>query len=460
MNHDSAATAWITEGLTDLGHFPLVIAGGGAAGTAAAITAGRLGVRSLLIEPLSFLGGTGVASQVTPWMSNAIDMGPLNEGLSAELQRELEAAGQAHGYSINPEALKGRLERKCVEAGVTLLYHASVVAVQRNGTRLVSLALATRAGLRRVSADVFIDASGDAHVAALAGVPCRSGRESDGVHQPMSLRFVLGGIDLAALESFCSEQGGPNTVHRGSGKLTNGPGAMFLKEYAAADNWPERWQKTFSIQFFEIPGRPGELWFNCPRITGHDPLDPFSLSAAYVEGRRMIDAYLELFRRHVRGAEQAYLVMVAPLMGIREGRRIVGRYTLTGDDFLARRKFADGICLNRYPIDIHNPHGQGLAEWTEMPAGLWHEIPFRCLVPAGVDNMLVAGRCISSDFSAQASYRIIPNCRTFGEAAGVAVYLAAQAACDVSAVDGVAVRREMVRRGLLPACADSPAAHP
>lgn len=141
--------------------------------------------------------------------------------------------------------------------------------------------------------------------------------------------------------------------------------------------------------------------------------------------------------------------MTAPLMGIREGRRIVGEYTLTGEDFLQRRKYEDGICLNRYPIDIHNPHGQGVT-WVEMEADDWHEIPFRCLVPRGLSCMLVAGRCISSDFTAQASYRIIPNCRTMGEAAGVAAWLAQQRNCDVSQVDGIEVRQEMLTRGLLP----------
>ena len=141
--------------------------------------------------------------------------------------------------------------------------------------------------------------------------------------------------------------------------------------------------------------------------------------------------------------------MVAPLMGIREGRRIEGHYTLTRDDFLERRKFEDGICLNRYPIDIHNPHGQGV-EWVEMAEGDWHEIPFRCLIPNALRSLLVAGRCISSDFDAQASYRIIPNCRTMGEASAVAARIAADSGIDVSEVDGREVRALMIAKRMLP----------
>jgi hypothetical protein len=192
------------------------------------------------------------------------------------------------------------------------------------------------------------------------------------------------------------------------------------------------------------------LWFNCPRLAGFDPLDPLSLSRAYVEGRRVIHAYARLFRDYVPGCRSCFLASVAPLMGIREGRRIQGRYVLTADDFFKRRKFDDGVCANRYPIDIHNPKGQGLLALTRLPAGEWHEIPFRCLIPLRARALLVAGRCISSDFASHASYRIIPNCRTLGEATAVAAKLAIEQDIDVTEVDGVAVRRQMLSTGLLP----------
>jgi hypothetical protein len=284
----------------------------------------------------------------------------------------------------------------------------------------------------------------------MAGAPCREGREADGVHQPMSLRFVLGGIDIPRFKDFLRKLG-PYALGSEHGEgFANGPCKDAFLAFARKDAWPADWINTFTIQFFGIPGRPGELWFNCPRIAGFDPLDPLSLSRAYVEGRRKIEAYLRLFRNHVAGAEKVFLAQVAPLMGVRESRRVVGPYVLTGDDFLQRRKFDDGICLNRYPIDVHNPHGQGLAEWVEMPEGDWHEIPYRCLIPLKLRSTLVAGRCVSSDFSAQASYRIIPNCRTMGEAAAVACAMAKADEKDVSEIDGRAVRKRMFEMNLLP----------
>ncbi len=444
------------DSLPSLGHYDLIVAGGGAAGTGAAITAGRLGLSVLLIEQLSFLGGTGVASQVTPWMGNHIGMAPLNEGLTAELQRDLEALGAADEYTLNPEPLKGLLDQKCHDAGVTLLFEATVADTMSSEDaagglppRLSAVIIATRGGLRRATAAAFIDATGDAHLAHGCGVPCLEGREGDGIHQPMSLRFVLGGLDLPRVRRYFEEGSAEPAIFMYHGLMCGRPGAAFIKKFAEQDGWPPAWLQTFTLSFGQIPGRGGELWFNCPRITGFDPLDPLSLSAAYVEGRRMIAAYAELFRRHVAGAEDVFVTRVAELMGIREGRRIVGLKTLTGDDFLARRKFEDGICFNRYPIDIHNAHDGGIT-WIEMAANDWHEIPFGCLVPRGVRGLLVAGRCISSDFSAQASYRIIPNCRTMGEASGAAAWLAKERGCDISEVDGREVRGVMLERGLLP----------
>ena len=441
----------------ELGPFDLIVVGGGAAGSAAAIAAGRLGLSVLLIDPLSFLGGTGVGSQVTPWMSNSIDMGDLNHGLSGELQRDMEPTGDAQGYYVNPERLKMLLERKAQDAGVRLLYESNVIAVEMEpastptgpAQRIVGVLISTRRGLYVARAKSFVDATGDAEVAHLAGVPTLEGRESDKRHQPMSLRFLIGGMNMPAFLDWCGKSLAPKSFYDWKGLFVHVHINEEFRQLAIKENWPQKWLETFSIQFFQIPGRPGELWFNCPRITGFDPLDPVAMSDAYVEGRRMIEAYVKLFQNRVGGAEKSYLVAVAPLMGIREGRRIVGKYVLCADDFHQRRKFADGVCFNRYPIDIHNPTGMGVT-WIEMPENDWHEIPFRCLVPENRLGLLVAGRCISSDFSAQASYRIIPNCRTLGEAAGVAGAIAKASGIDVGLVDGVEVRREMLRLGMLP----------
>lgn len=189
-------------------------------------------------------------------------------------------------------------------------------------------------------------------------------------------------------------------------------------------------------------GRPGDLAFNCPRLAGFDTLDPWQVSRAYSIGRQKIFRIVEFLRRYVHGFENAYVANIAPLIGIRESVRIIGEYILTEEDYLQGRSFPDAICKNRYPIDIHHPSGVGTT-LKYLPEGVYHEIPYRCLLPQGVSNLLVTGRCISATFAAQAAVRIIPNCRTLGEAAGIAAALAVSENKSVKEIPGEQVRRLM-----------------
>jgi hypothetical protein len=164
--------------------------------------------------------------------------------------------------------------------------------------------------------------------------------------------------------------------------------------------------------------------FNCPRITHVNGARAEDLTRCQILGRQRIRRIIGFCRRYMEGFADSYLAWTAPMVGVRETRRIVGEYVLTADDVLEARKFDDAVARNAYPIDIHNPSGEGTV-LRHLPPGEYHEIPYRCLVPARVDNLLVAGRCISATFEAQGSIRIQANCRAFGEAAGVAAALCA-----------------------------------
>ncbi|MEN6401660.1 MAG: FAD-dependent oxidoreductase, partial [Armatimonadia bacterium] len=182
------------------------------------------------------------------------------------------------------------------------------------------------------------------------------------------------------------------------------------------------------VQFFSVPGRPGEVAFNCPRITFVNGARAEDLTKVQVQGRRTIPKIIEFCRRYLAGFDNAYLLTTAPLPGIRESRRIVGEYVLTADDCLQPTRFDDRIAKSSYPIDVHNPSGVGVT-LKALPRGEYHDIPFRCLVPLEVDDLLVAGRCISTTFEAQAAIRIEPPCRAMGEAAGTAAALCAKRGC-------------------------------
>lgn len=435
--------------MKNIGSFDVIVAGGGTAGAAAAITAGQLGLTVLVIEAQSYLGGTSTGGLVTPMMGNHLPSGiPLNTGITSELLEELKSRGQADGYIFNPIAMRHLLEHKAVDAGVEILYESILTQVVLKRSKVDGVHIATRRGVFCANCTTLIDATGDAQASALAGVELQQGREGSSEHQPMSLRFVMGGLDLKSFRKSMLEKGGQQALHFDKQRIISGKCA-FLKEYAEHADWPDKWLTNFGIQFFQVPSRPNELWFNCPRLSGYDPLAPQDISKAYIEGRQYIDAYIDIFRKNIKGAENAFLLMEAPQIGIREGRRIVGKYVLTADDFLNARKFEDGICFNRYPIDIHRQNATGV-ELVEMKQNTWHEIPFRCLIPEEVQSLVVAGRCISSDFAAQASYRIIPNCHTLGQAAAVAALLAKQNHCDVSKVQGAHVRDFMITNSMLP----------
>jgi hypothetical protein len=202
------------------------------------------------------------------------------------------------------------------------------------------------------------------------------------------------------------------------------------------------------FQVFSMAGRPGELAFNCPRIaTDTDGTDPFHLTRAQIAGREITRRYVAFCRKYLPGCERAYLVFTAPMVGVRESRRIRGEYYLTTDDVLGARKFADAILRNNYPLDIHRHPKDEKPSLTKLPEGEYHEVPYRCLVPLGIEHLLVAGRCLSASFEAQSSVRIQPNCRAMGQAAGLASALSLQAGIAPRALDGVELRAALRARG-------------
>lgn len=441
----------------------VIVAGGGTAGAVAGIAAARTGARVLVVEAQGSLGGTGTNAWVTPLMRNVSGGQNLNRGLTEEIKARMRERGDGaidpggNDNWFNPEGLKFVLDGLLHEAGGEVLFHTQVVSPLLEAAQITSLVVHNKGGLQALNASVFIDATGDADVAAGAGVPCHGGDE-DGLHQAMSLRFTLAGVDTARLCAFLNANGQPQTS------------AEFLHFWMV-------WDRKSSLeplfrraveqsvllerdgdyfQAFSVPGRPGELSFNCPRIRPdlHNGADPWQLSEAQVDGRQAITRLTAFCRTFLPGSEEAFVGVVAPMVGVRETRRIQGDYTLSVTDILDCARFEDSICRNHYPVDIHSVKGgakllherEGQAPYFAPDA--WHEIPYRCIVPQGVQNLLVPGRAASSTFEAQSSIRVQQNCHSMGEAAGIA---AAWAANDhdgrVRDVNVSALQGEIRRRG-------------
>ena len=409
--------------------YELVVVGGGFAGVAAAIAAARAGVDVLLVDKGNCLGGAAVNCLVSPFMpySTVIDGKHvvLSAGIFSEIIRRMDERHAMVGerYFLEEE-LKFVLSDMVLEAGVKLLFHAYIFKAEKRDGRITSISVATKSGETRIEADYFIDATGDAQLAYLADCPTTLGREPDHLCQPMTLCFRVGNVDR---DRFYASQPRWSKIHAQmleSGQLIN----------------PRE-----NILVFHTP-IPNVLHFNTTRVVKKDPTCPEDVTEAEVLARQQVQEVYELLKEHADGLENSYLMMTAAEIGVRESRMIVGDYVLTETDCKDCTRFEDAIAASNYEIDIHNPEGTGTSHYFFKP-GEYYTIPYRCLIPKEATNLLVAGRCISSDHGAQASYRIMPNVCTLGEAAGSAMGLAVKEGKQVRDIDVGALQAELKKNG-------------
>ena len=409
--------------------YELVVVGGGFAGVAAAIAAARAGVDVLLVDKGNCLGGAAVNCLVSPFMpySTVIDGKHvvLSAGIFSEIIRRMDERHAMVGERFFlEEELKFVLNDMVLEAGVKLLFHAYIFKAEKRDGRITSISVATKSGETRIEADYFVDATGDAQLAYLADCPTTLGREPDHLCQPMTLCFRVGNVDR---DRFYASQPRWSKIHAQmleSGQLIN----------------PRE-----NILVFHTP-IPNVLHFNTTRVVKKDPTCPEDVTEAEVLARQQVQEVYDLLKEHADGLENSYLMMTAAEIGVRESRMIVGDYVLTETDCKDCTRFEDAIAASNYEIDIHNPEGTGTSHYFFKP-GEYYTIPYRCLIPKEATNLLVAGRCISSDHGAQASYRIMPNVCTLGEAAGSAMGLAVKEGKQVRDIDVGELQAELKKNG-------------
>ena len=439
----------------------VLVVGGGNAGCTAALAAARSGARTKLAERYGFLGGTATAAMVGPWMTFHSGGDRIVGGIAQEMVERLMALGGSPGHlpdasdyvatitPFDPEIHKALLFEMMREAGVEVLLHAYFLEALTDARGAVRGArFATVGGLRDVRARTTIDASADAFVAVSAGVPVQQGDERGRV-QPASLMFRLSHVDLEQTAAYARTH--PEQIRsslpveqRSASSLTAVAGLYEIWEAARARG--EVSVPRELVSFFASPFAD-EVTVNMTRVTGVDPLDPDDLTRAEMEARAQVMELVRFFRRNVPGFERARIAATATQLGIRESRRIAGEYTLTADDVLSAREFADAVARSAYPIDIHNPAGSGTVT-KRLPPGSSYEIPYRCLIPQGVDDLLVAGRCISTTHEAHASTRLTPTVMTLGQAAGTASALALGAGESVRALDPQRLRARLQADGV------------
>lgn len=443
---------------TVAGECDVLIVGGGPAGLGAALGATAAGADVILAERYGFLGGNATAALVMPLMSfhtqrgtpgRADDLMPSDHGpgdpvvsgaLATLLQRLADAGGvippsQQTGFVVpfDPEVFKLVALDLLDEAGVRFLFHALATGTL-GGRRVEGVVFDTKSGPLVITARAVVDCTGDGDVAALAGAPFEVGREGDQLVQPMSLMFRMVEFDRAGFTAYCR-------AHPGQWRGVHGLWDLINQAIAAGELALPR----DDLLFFGTPHR-GEISVNSTRVGGVLGTSVWDLTLAEWQARRQMRQIAAFLRRHVPGFENAYVVQSGVQIGVRETRRIVGEYRLTADDVLTARKWPDAVARGSYPIDIHGPTGSGTTV-RRLPAGEAYDIPLRCLLPLGIDGLMVAGRCISGTHEAHASYRVMPLAMATGQAAGVCGALAARSGRIPRDVPAVQVQKELERQG-------------
>ncbi len=425
--------------------YDVIVAGGGPAGCAAATAAQRTGAKTLLLEATGALGGMGTIGLVPAWCPFSDHEQIIYKGIAEEVLQKTKAAmphiqADAKDWvAIDAEALKRVYDELLAEAGCDVLFHTMVTAVEREGRRIVYLLASNKNGLTAYSAKVFVDCTGDADLIAWAGGEFDYGDETGDV-QPVSHCFQISNVDLYAY------QNGPR-LHS---SLHDCP----VYDIVESEKYP---LVTDGHSCNSLVGA-GTVGFNAGHLWNVHSVDPASVSKALMQGRQLAyQFHLGLKEFFPSAFAASYLSATAPAMGIRESRRVKGEYTITLEDYLARRDFPDEIGRNCYYIDVHHSVG----EREEMNAGAFHSddrieryqpgeshgIPFRCLIPKGLDNVLTAGRNVSCDRMVLGSIRVMPPSLVTGQAAGTAAALAAQLGATLTALDTNLLRARLREDG-------------
>jgi hypothetical protein len=440
----------------------VLVVGGGPAGMGAAMGAAQAGADVVLAERYGFLGGNATAALVMPIMSfftqrshgqvnGAVTMFPTDHGtgdiaikgaLLDFIERLVKAGGALPpsyntGYVVpfDHEIFKLTAMEMLDEAGVLVLYHAFASGVILD-SEYPAVVFESKSGPLVIKARMIIDCSGDGDVAAAAGASYDMGRERDGLVQPMTLYFRLAEFQKSVFENYVKK-------HPEQWRGVHGLWDLVAKAQRDGElDLPRE-----DILIFGTTHEK-EISVNSTRVIRVLGTDVWDLTYAEWESRRQMKHIEEFFKRYVPGFKETYVIQSGVQIGVRETRRIKGDYTLTANDVIEARSFEDTIAKSTYPIDIHNPAGRGTL-LKRVKTGCSYEIPLRCCIPLGLDNILVAGRCISGTHEAHSSYRVMPVAMATGQGAGVCAAIGAAKKLKSREVSFKAVREELRRQNAL-----------
>lgn len=429
----------------------LLVIGGGPAGVCAALAAARVGVKVMIVEQGGCLGGMATRGLVSPFMTCYDTTGEtmIIRGIFEEIVEEMVALGGAihpkdvrsgtpftawittghdHVTPFDAEIMKVVLDRMCAKAGVKVLFHTAFVKPVIRKDKITGAIFLTRSGFEGVNARMVIDSTGDGDVAYRSGVPCEFGNKAANTVQPATLFFKINCVDSARLIADVEP-------HISEFKKVNGVSYRTLFWRVAQAEAAGEWDIARKSVNIYRGVRPDEWSVNSTRISNVDSTDSESLTSAEIEGRRQVQELMNFFHKYVPGCENAALMSSAETVGIRESRHILGEYVLTADDLLDGKVPQDSVFLASNSVDIHGRFGGSTTEYLTVRNGRWYGVPYRSLIPKGIDNLLVAGRCLSASSDAAGAVRVMPPCMAMGQAAGTAAAIAIKAGVTPRSID-------------------------
>ncbi len=432
----------------------VLVVGGGPAGIIAAQAAASDGLKVALIDNRSFVGGNmTIGLPILGFLGQKGNQ--IIKGLPQKFidrLKEVDAASEHRPCPLHmsltlvePEAVKNIGLKVLEEAGVKVLLYVFAAGVVMDGDVLQGVIIESKSGREVILAKTVVDCTGDADIAFKAGVACEQGNEAGGA-QPPTLMFCMGGVDTEKLRMSIAEE--PRTYltdfipaeYFGQNNQFIVVGLRSVMQRAREAGYHLPVERTILITGL----REGEIWVNMSRINGVDGTNPESLTFGEIEGRKQVEEIQRYLKAFVPGFEDAIFTKMAPFLGIRETRRIVGNYVMTAEDILSCRRFDDAVAVASYPLDIHHPEGGGC---TLTWCGDSYDIPYRSLVPQHVKNLLVAGRSISTTHEAMSAIRVMAPCMAMGEAAGRAAKIAVRKGITPAEVDVQELRAELLEAG-------------
>jgi len=422
-------------------HYDIIIAGGGPAGVSAAIAAARNNKSVLLIEREAYLGGMASNASVPAFCPFSDGEKNLIGGIGMEILERLKKLSFVSPFydhkpdriegldwvPIDVEALKLVLDEMIIESGCNLLLHSAVIGTECKDNKLTSVTIYNKGGISRITADIFIDCTGDADLVAMSGGEYEYGDE-DGQVQAGTLCFRIANFNTEGFMKYARNEGETGNL------------SIATTKAIADGKFPEGEGKVAGIALIA----EGMAAFNFGHVYNFNPLKGEDLTRAELEARAKLPELMKFIRNYVPGAEHAVLAVSGPKIGIRESRRIAGEYRLTMEDYITRADFEDSIAYYSYPIDMHaakageSDVNESLYQSSKYKIGESYAIPYRCLLHKEISNLLVAGRTISCDRAMMASVRVMPACFATGQAAGNAAALSIasrEALRDISIVE-------------------------